>query len=374
MLSGTSWRSLRAIEVPANASRFLPTRSEALVQDVAVVRLAWADEDPLLFNEAFDPSLISHDDSYCTSVVDLDGVVQVPTAAYFEAEVLPRTSGSARVVDIGCGQGEFVSFLRARGLDAVGFDPVVREPTAYLHDDYWTPGAPDGHADVFVMRCVLPHIDRPWDFLREIGQAHPGSLVLVEFQRLEWILDETIWYQISHDHVNLFSARDFEDRFSVEAQGTFSYGEWAWVLLRAGSDRPAEARSCDVGDRVESILAAREITTARAAELARPLAIWGAAGKGIVLAHALARAGARLQWAVDADPVRRGFFLEASGVPVLSVDDALEEIPEGTTILVCNPNHLPGIRERHGDRWDLVLPRDFAAGPPDQIVSRLDGV
>jgi hypothetical protein len=359
--SGASWRSRRRIEVPANASRFLPTRAEALRQDVAVVRLAWADDDPFLVNEAFDPALISHDVSYCTSVVDLDGVVQVPTAAYFEREVLPHVGRSPRVVDIGCGQGEFVGFLRGQGLDAVGFDPVLREPSAYLHDDYWTPDSPGGRADVFVMRCVLPHIERPWEFLRTIGRAHPGSFVLVEFQRLEWILDETIWYQISHDHVNLFSERDFEDRLSVEAGGTFSYGEWAWVLLRAGSEVPAPPRACDVADRVESVLTARETTTARAAELEAPVAIWGAAGKGIVLAHALTRAGVDLRWAVDADPMRRGLFLETSGVPVLSVADAVEQVPRGTTILVCNPNHLPGIRERHGDRWDLILPRDLAA-------------
>ena len=46
-------------------------------------------------------------------------------------------------------------------------------------------------------------------------------------------------------------------------------------------------------------------------------------------------------------------------MPVLSVDDALREVPAGTTVLVCNPNHLPSIRERYGDRWRLVLPRDL---------------
>ena len=354
-----SWRASRPVEVPANASRFMPTRDQALGQDLAAVRLAWSDDDPYVFNQDFDDALIAHDDSYCTSVVDLDQVVQVPTAAYFEREVLPHTVAAPRVVDIGCGRGEFVGFLRGRGLDAVGFDPVLRERTEHLRDEYWTPGTPGGAADVFVMRCVLPHIDRPWDFLRRIGEACPGALVLVEFQRLEWILEESVWYQLSHDHVNVFSARDFADRLTVEAQGTFANGEWAWVLVRAGSERPVTARSCDVAPAVETLLDAREDTVRRAAARDRPLALWGAAGKGIVLAHALVGGGADLRWAIDADPLRHGLFLECSGVPVLSVDDALREVPGGTTVLVCNPNHLPSIRERYGDRWHLALPRDL---------------
>ncbi len=88
-----SWRASRPVEVPANASRFMPTRDQALGQDLAAVRLAWSDDDPYVFNQDFDDALIAHDDSYCTSVVDLDQVVQVPTAAYFEREVLPHTAG-----------------------------------------------------------------------------------------------------------------------------------------------------------------------------------------------------------------------------------------------------------------------------------------
>ena len=85
--------------------------------------------------------------------------------------------------------------------------------------------------DLYVMRCVLPHIQRPWEFLGEIAESAPRALVLVEFQRLEWIIENKIWHQLSHDHIYLFSLEDFSSRYKIHESGSFSNGEWGWVLL-----------------------------------------------------------------------------------------------------------------------------------------------
>ena len=345
-----------SIEVPANSSRFLKSRAEALRQPTRQVELAWRTEDPYLYNAAFDPSAISHDDAYCTSVVDIDRVVQVPTANYFAERVLPRAAPSPTVVDIGCGQGEFVRLLRDDGIDACGYDPVLREPTAHLHDRYWTPQ--EQAADVYVMRCVLPHIVDPWAFLREIRDVAPDALVLIEFQRLEWILDESIWYQICHDHVNLFSVADFVTRFTVEDQGTFSNGEWAWVLIRVGSCTKPEAQEAPYADRLD-VLFNQRARALSVASMERPLALWGAAGKGIVLAHALVTAGVDVVGAVDADPLRHNLFMEASGIEIMSPERAVATLSAETLVLVCNPNHLTPIRERVAGNWDVILPLDL---------------
>jgi methyltransferase family protein len=352
-----------SIEVPSNASRFLGSRELALRQSVSRIELAWRVEDPYLYNDAFDPSAIAHDQAYCTSVVDLDGVVQVPTTGFFMERVLPHAPPSPIVVDIGCGQGELVRWLRAQEIDASGYDPVLREPDDHLHDRYWT--ALEPAADVYVMRCVLPHIHDPWSFLRDLGDVAPQALVLVEFQRLEWILDQSIWFQICHDHVNLFSTPDFESRFAVLDQGTFSNGEWAWVLIRAGSLREPAPREMPYAVRLDDLFAERSRVLSAASERSGPLAIWGAAGKGIVLAHALVGAGAEVVAAVDADRVRHDLYLEVSGVEILSPERAAATLPSETLVVVCNPNHLSAVRERVQGTWDVVLPLDFGRPPAD---------
>jgi len=348
----------RPIVVLGNSSRFFSTRREALRQPTGIVELAWRSKDPYLFNAGFDSSLISHDDAYCTSVVDINQVTQVPTLTYVRERVLSHLAAEAHVVDIGCGQGEFVEALRKWGIQAVGFDPVLRRQTPYLHPRYWKPG--DSPADLYVMRCVLPHIPDPWSFLREVARSSPGSFVLVEFQRLEWILDEAIWYQISHDHVNLFTVDDFTNRFTVIEHGTFSNGEWGWVLIDPGTIRPAIHRTCGLKSHIDDLLSVRESTLRRAADLDRPIAIWGAAGKGIVLGHALADCGVDDVSVIDADPSRWDLHIEPTGIQVLSPDDAFGHLSERTLILVCNPNHLRDIQGLVDGRWELALPRDVA--------------
>lgn len=351
------------IVLPANASRFFYDQQDAKEQPVGELQLGWDRADPYLRNLLFDPSLIAHDEAYCTSVVDLDRVVQVPTVTYFFDRVLPVCGSDPLVVDIGCGQGEFVDLVRARGVAAVGFDPVLRRRADFLHMEYFTPGRL--LADVFVMRCVLPHIPDPWEFLAAIGQHHPGSLVLVEFQRLEWILEHGIWYQMSHDHVNLFSVDDFHRRFDVVEHGSFAVGEWAWVLLRADSFRTADPADCVVGDELGGLLSRRALSLTEACHQGDPVAVWGAAGKGIVLAHALQRHDVPVVAAIDADPRRHGLYMEVSGVAIGSPDSVLPALSPDTRILVANPNHLQPIAARYADRSFATL-----AGLPKMMGTR----
>jgi len=91
-----------AYTLPANSSRFFGTREAALDQPTGAMQLGWDSEDPFLFNTAFNASLIYHDDSYCTSVVDLDQIIQIPTLDYVD-QVVQYLSADPTIADIGCG-------------------------------------------------------------------------------------------------------------------------------------------------------------------------------------------------------------------------------------------------------------------------------
>lgn len=352
------------IEVPANASRFFGSRSDALAQPTAMVQLSWDAENPFLVNQRFDAALIRHDSHYCTSVVDLNRIQQLPTLKHIGVSlslIAGFKSRNIKVADVGCGQGEFVEALRERGIDACGFDPVLRTESKHLHQRYWIPEH-ETRVDLIVMRCVLPHIERPWDFLDRIAEAQPGALVLVEFQRLEWILDQRIWYQLSHDHVNVFSVRDFATRYDIAAQGQFSKGEWAWVLLDPATRRHTKPTEFPHQFKLTDLLAQRDQFLEEASKVSRCLAVWGAAGKGIVLSHALVNAGTRRVEAIDADPLRWGKYLDGSGV-LVHPPGSTEEVARDAVVVVSNPNHLTAVR-RAVPSHKVVLPRDFGGPPP----------
>lgn len=315
------------------------------------MRLSWKHDDPYLFNSAHNPSLISYDKNYCTTVVDIDGETQVPTVNYIFEQVIPFFE-SPSVVDIGCGQGELVELLRNKNIEAEGYDPILRSEAPHLHRRYWSPSEPS--ADLFIMRCVLPHIPEPWTFLDGIADVAPSAMVLIEFQRIEWIIEQGIWYQLSHDHVNLFSIDDFQARYEVPAWGTFAHGEWGWVLILPISKRAVEPIECRYIDGISNLMAER--SDFLRSFTGRRTSVWGAAGKGGVLVHALTSAGAEIPYAIDADPNRWGLFLEVSGTAVVSPQEALRSDP-GLNCLVANPNHMAEIAQQYGNSLNLNLVR-----------------
>ena len=148
-----------------------------------------------------------------------------------------------RVTDVGCGQGEFVNAIRELGVEAVGFDPVLRHESKYLFARYWD-AKESPQTDLIVMRCVLPHIPQPWEFLNQIATYQKSALILIEFQKLEWILRNKCWYQFCHDHVNQFSMFDFQSRYEVLLEGSFANDEWGWVLFSPNSQKRVMPNGC----------------------------------------------------------------------------------------------------------------------------------
>ena len=336
------------VTVPANTSRHFRSAAEARAQPTALLHLAWDVEDPFLFNGAFDPSLIRHDEAYCTTVRDLSGALQLPTLEHIDR--VRDFVSRPLVVDIGCGQGEFVQALRTRGIETRGYDPVLRAPAPGLYNRYWEPGD-DAEAGLFVTRCVLPHISGPWKWVEDMGIHHPEALLLIEFQRLSWMVERGLWYQLAHDHVNQFTSKDFHERFEVLDEGLFAHDEWAWVLIRPSSYRKVQPRECDVRDDLARLTLARRL--AIDSLRGRRLVLWGAAGKGITLAHALVQAGIEVSFAVDADPARQHKFMEGSGARVLTPEELLDTVSD-QLLVVCNPNHLTQVQQFVGASVEAV--------------------
>ena len=272
---------------------------------------------------------------------------KTPTISYFLDKVLPHFKVQPKVVDIGAGQGEFVYELIREGIPATGFDTVAREESSVLVAENWYPGK--AQAELFVMRCVLPHISQPFGFLDAIFESNKSAKVLIEYQSLTWVSANDAWNQISHDHVNIFWRDSFSDRYEVVDNGTFADGEWEWVLVGM---RSAIGAALHVPEKTEkpdlkvfsNLMSSRAKSIEILRNLGRPTIVWGAAGKGSVLAHALTQEAPQSFSAevrcVDVDPLKHRKFLEVSGVEVISPKEVVDQQYEDALVLVSNPRHL----------------------------------
>ena len=288
-----------------------------------------------------------------------EGGSWLPTLNYLP-RVLSHFGGALPTVcDIGCGQGEFVTALRAQGIDARGFDPVLRTPTGSLHREYWRPEDPLGDSDLLVMRCVLPHIANPWAWLERAGTR--ARHVLIEYQRVEWLVENGVWFGLNHDHVNYFALADFCARLAVVDAGTFADGEWQWVLLSLSEGvrldldpAPHELMSSrELLQRADQLLDDRVTSVERLRSRAVPIVLWGAAGKGAVAAGAFVSAGVEVLAAVDLDYAKHGSYLERSGSQVIAPEllpDILTERID-VVVLVVNPRHRDEVEQFLGSQW-----------------------
>ena len=310
-------------------------------------------QDGLLFNRSFNQDLIVFDEHYCTTVSALNESYTLPIIAYLDS-VLEFFASPPRIIDIGCGQGELVKVLRDRGFEAFGFDPVSRTDSEFITKSLWTPR--DTNADLFVLRCVLPHISFPWDFLDNLFFANPKAKVLIEYQRIEWSIRERVWYQLNHDHVNLFRLENFESRYRVIVTGDFSNSEWQWVLIEPNGSSISEDKDIPVLlPEIPNLINDREVFLEKIASLDKKIVIWGAAGKGIVLAHAISKV--RFDFKVtDTDSNRWSYYLEGSGKEVSRSVDIRDCVDQNSLILVANPNHLSQVREYLGLAAKVDLP------------------
>jgi SAM-dependent methyltransferase len=325
--------------VPANCSRYFSSYEESLEQPVGRISLKMNLEKTYVYNSLYQEELTLHDKNYCTS-----NAFQLKLSVENFLSTFKESLSQRIIIDIGCGQGEFVTEMSRSGYEAFGFDPVLRSESDNLFPEYYSPDKLSTQGNrIFVMRCVLPHIENPMLFLRNLI-SDAEDIVYLEFQRIEWITENNLWSQISHDHVNYFSTDSFNRDFEVLKTGTFAEGEWGYVCLKKG-----KSKSDAIPENLSKLIFMEEKIPSMIQEISKhlnsPFAIYGAAGKGILFAFELYKLGIKEFVAIDENHEYWGKYLECSGVEVVN-PIKFSDLKRSDTLLVMNPNHYLFAKEK----------------------------
>ncbi len=332
---------------PQNCARYHETSRKARIWESGKIELGYTLENFYIKNLNFEKVKIQYDNKYFTTQCFDDG--KVPQTSIYIDNVLNHLDSLNTIFDIGCGQGEFVTYLRNRGLVAFGVDPTFRSDNIYCDKLYFD--SLKHKADLYVMRCVLPHIPNPWDFLVDIMNCNPDSYFLVEFQNLDWIIENKLWWGISYDHVNLFTIQDFKNRFKVEMSGVFGKGEWNWVLFKSQKmNLKVPVLDLRLVDKLELLSQYRIETLVKLKEYLngsrKKFLIWGAAGKGAILGLSLKNLKKDLPIkATDLDPAKWNTHLETSGIKIVSPQSLLISQNRYDVVLIANPLHFEYVKD-----------------------------
>ena len=231
-----------------------------------------------------------------------------------------------RVLEVGCGDGNYLDHLQAAGARVVGNEPsapfrklaIDRGHTVLAGYVSASAPVPGGPYDAFVTRQVLEHVPDPRDFLAGIAASVvPGAVGLVEVPCIEQTLRHQRFFDFFPDHLNYFTkgvlARLLEEEdFEVLGLEEGMAGEFTVAFVRWN---PSAALSTIQASFDSTTRALRAFATAER-RAGRRIAAWGAGGKGITSLTAARLTD--LAYVVDSDPHKQGKRLPGIGLPVVA--------------------------------------------------------
>jgi SAM-dependent methyltransferase len=368
--SGEVGRRVLLLEgLPVFANIQYPTREMALDQPTGTIDLHFCPICEHFYNAVFVPELLRYGGSYENSLHFS------PTFSAFARELaedlVSRLSvRSSRVVDIGCGKGDFLRLICEIGdNEGFGFDSSY-EPSrenggsgARVHFQSRFFGAGDGRLDPQLVTCrqVLEHIENPVEFLREIVAALQMSrepMFYLEVPNALFTLRDFGIWDLIYEHCNYFTAASFVSLAKraglnpTRITETFGGQYLSLEAVRA----PSEASIFGLSELhlgcsgLAAAFAGRffDLLDRWRAELAEltqqgPAVVWGAGSKGVTFVNLL-QAGERIAALVDINPYKQGRYVAGTGHPVIS--------PEGlaglgcSTVLVMNPLYMNEVQEK----------------------------
>ena len=274
-----------------------------------------------------------------------------------------------KLIELGCGRGEYLGLLAQLGVSAHGFEYA---PDAVTHcrqtglavQQGFVEGEaqriPDAPYDAFVTLNFLEHWPDPVGSLRGIAASLGRNGVgLVEVPNFDMILKKGLYFEFIGDHLSYFTQRTLS--FTLEAAG-FDVLDcqviWHDYIISATVRR----RQALNFDKLTTRSSEVKVSLLRFIEHhgSGKVAVWGA-GHQALAAIALSGIHDRLAYVIDSAPFKQGKFTPATHLPIYA-PDILDHSPV-TAIIVMAASYsdevVAQIRVRWGARFALAVLRDF---------------
>ncbi len=323
-----------------------PLREKAVENSLAPVRLRYNKSLQFLENEAFEPELIDYSQNYENSQAHSKTFLNhMSTVLQLLKRARPK---GAVMVEVGCGKGDFIELAHRDGYFNVrGFDASYQGKSSLIEKRYLNP-ADRISADLVVLRHVLEHIPRPFEFLSTLRAIFGDAYIYIEVPNYDWIEANQTFFDITYEHVNYFSQRALKALFNPAQteHGLLFEQQYQYVISKLAaldSNFDREYRSSDWRyTTFEDIFPNmwRAIERFNTLAKSRSVFVWGAATKGCLFLAHCAEIGIlvdKVRFAVDLNSGKVGKFLPGSLVEIKAKSDFFDYAKPGDLVIVSNP-------------------------------------
>ncbi|TAH39172.1 MAG: methyltransferase domain-containing protein [Bacteroidetes bacterium] len=229
------------------------------------------------------------------------------------------------VLEVGCGDGNFLSILKDLQVNAFGNEPSkpfrelalkkgLNVDSSFVNVNYRHQNAP---FDAVVSREVMEHVPQPVEFLRDIRRVlKPHGFVLIEVPNFEKALDQSRYYDMFPDHLSYFTRESLTAAMLISGYKNVEiyYGmdsEFIYATAQNHSVENSDLVQVKTNVQHDFELLFKEY---------KNIAVWGAGGKGIAALGSL-KDTSKVKYVVDSDPFKQDKYLPASGIRVCTPDE-----------------------------------------------------
>ncbi len=339
----TSYKTIyQAQQFPVFQNLMFCSKEEAENCSKGDIELVQDLETGLVFNQAFNSDLMDYNADYQN-----EQAVSSTFRQHLQnvSQIIQKHFASYSLIEVGCGKGHFLEYLKNLGFNIVGIDPTYDGENASIIKQYFSPEIGIG-ADGIILRHVLEHVEAPIEFLSTIRDSNGGGgKIYIEVPCFKWICDHCAWFDIFYEHVNYFQIEDFYRMFGVVYESGYLFGgQYLYVIADISTVRLPKFNKLDQIELPENFLSSvNQYVNILKGQCEKGFVIWGGASKGVIFSLFMQRAGIKIDTVIDINPAKHDKYLAGTGLLVQSPTDALKNISPSTNIFVMNSNYLSEI-------------------------------
>jgi SAM-dependent methyltransferase len=273
-----------------------------------------------------------------------------------------------KIIEIGCGRGEFLSLLEPLDVKAYGLEysdasvaQCVKQgllvSQGYLDG---TTTLADGPFDAFLLLMFLEHMPEPHASLKGLHRnIVEGAIGLIEVPNFDMMLRNKLFSEFISDHLFYFTADSLRTTLNLNGFEIIECGELRdSYVISAVVRRRGRLDLSHFRDYQERIAAGLHEYIGRFGE--KKVAIWGAGHQALAILS-LTKIADRIRYVVDAAPFKQGKYTPATHLHIVPPDTLRSDAVDAVIVIAGSYSDEVAeiLRQKYDRRIAISILRDF---------------